>query len=349
MRTLEEIIDLLRGTLYFAVFDSTKLFFHVPIVDNSRQLTAMLMPIGIYLYNILAMGLSNATDRFEACMRNIVDGLQGVINITDDVLVYASDYNVFKSNVISFLDHCVEHDLHLNPDKVQINVDSIPFFGQTLTKKGLMMDENKWKVIQDWPVLTNIKELQSFLGSVNHLSKFIPYLSTHRKPLQDLLKQSSVDAEFLWLDTHTEAFNKLKTVICKDVTLKYFDSSLPIYIECDTSKKGIGMVMLQPDSAIKNTSNSDVPNNICPEFYASKTLTDTESNYSNIECEMLGVVFSKLHFKHFTFGHKVHIITDHRPLITLFRKNLHATSPRLSHMLVQILDYNIEFLSLDQI
>ena len=91
------------------------------------------------------------------------------------------------------------------------------------------------------------------------------------------------------------------------------------------------------------TSNSDVPNNLRPVFYASKTLTDTESNYSNIEREMLGVVFSILHFKHFTFGHKVHIITDHKPLITLFRKNLHTTSPRLSHMLVQILDYNIEF------
>ena len=198
-----------------------------------------------------------------------------------------------------------------------------------------MMDENKWKVIQDWPIPTTIKELQPFLGSVNYLSNFIPYLSTHRKPLQDLLKQSSVDTEFLWLDTHTEAFNMLKTAICKDVTLKYFNSSLPIYIECDASKKGIGVVMLQPDSAIENTLKSDV-------FYASKTLTDTESNYSNIECEMLGVVFSILHFKHFTFGHKVHIITDHKPLSTLFRKNLHATSPRLSHMLVQILDYNID-------
>ena len=58
---------------------------------------------------------------------------------------------------------------------------------------------------------------------------------------------------------------------------------------------------------------------------------------------MLGVVFSILHVKHFTFGRKVHIVTDHKPLITLFRKNLHATSPRLSHMLVQTLNYNIEF------
>ena len=243
----------------------------------------MLTPIGIYLYNVLTMGLWNATDIFETCMRNIVDGLQGVVNIADDILVFASDYDTFKSNVVSFLDCCVEHDLHLNPDKIQINVDSVPLFGQMLTKQGLVMDENKWKVIQDWPVPTSIKELQSFLGSVNYLSKFIPYLSSHRKPLQDLLKQSVVDTEFLWLDNHTEAFNKLKTAVCKDITLKYFDSSLPIYIECDASKEGIGVVMLQPDSAIENTSKSDVPNNLRLVFYASKTLTETKSNYLNIE------------------------------------------------------------------
>ena len=263
--------------------------------------------------------------------------------MTDDVLVFATEYDTFKSNVVSFLDHCVEHDLHLNPDKIHINVDSVPFFGQTLIKQGLIMDENKWRVIQDWPVPTNIKELQSFPGSVIYLSKFIPYLSSHRKLLQDFLKQSTVDTEFLWLGNHTDAFNKLKTAIYKDITLKYLDSSLPIYIECDASKKGISVVMLQLDSSIDNTSKSDVPNNLRLVFYTSKTLTETESNYSNIEREMLGVVFSILHFKHFTFGHKVHVVTDHKPLITLFRKNLHATSPRLSHMLVRILDYNIKF------
>ena len=65
MRTLEEINDLLKGSLYFAVFDSTKSFFLVPIDEASRQLTAMLTPIGIYLYNMLAMELLNATDIFE--------------------------------------------------------------------------------------------------------------------------------------------------------------------------------------------------------------------------------------------------------------------------------------------
>ena len=68
-------------------------------------------------------------------------------------------------------------------------------------------------------------------------------------------------------------------------------------------------------------------------------MTATESNYSNIEYEMLGVVFSMLHFKHFTYGRQIHIITDHKPLITMFAKNLAITSPRLSQMLIKILDY----------
>ena len=271
---------------------------------------------------------------------NIVDGLEGVVNIADVVLVFAMKYDKFKENVINFLDRCVEHNLHLNPEKIRINVDSVPFFGQTLTKDGLQMDvgqtltkdglqmdANKWQVIQNWPQPKNIQELQSFSGSVNYLSKFIPHLSSFRKPLQDLLKSSN---EFVWLKVHDEAFKTLKNAIVKDVMLKCFDSNLPIYIETDASKKGIGVVMLQPDNSV---------NNLRPVFYASKTLTATESNYSNIEREMLGVVFSVLHFKHFTYGRQVHIITDHKPLITLFAKNLATTSPRLSRMLIKILDY----------
>ena len=289
MRTLEEIIDMLKGSMYFAVFDSTKSFFHVPLDHESKQLTAILTPIGIYLYNVLAMGLSNATDIFEKCMQNIVDGLQGVVNIANDVLVFATKYEKFKENVINFLDRCIEHDIHLNPEIIRINVDSVPFSGQTLMKDGLQMDANKWQVIQNWPQPKNVKELQSFLGSVNYLSKFIPYLSSFRKPRQDLLKSSN---EFVWLKVHDEAFKMLKNAIVKDVTLKYFDSNLPIYIETDASKKGIGVVMLQPDNSVENTSHTEVPNNLRPVFYASKTLTATESNYSNIGHEMLGVIFS---------------------------------------------------------
>ena len=82
-----------------------------------------------------------------------------------------------------------------------------------------------------------------------------------------MLKSSN---EFVWLKGHDEAFKTLKNAIVKDVTLKYFDSNLPIYIETDASKKGIGAVMLQPDNSVENTSRTEVPNNLRPVFYAGK-------------------------------------------------------------------------------
>ena len=137
MRTLEEIIDMLKGSIYFTVFNSTKSFFHVLLDHESKQLPVMLTPIGIYLYNVLTMGLSNTTDIFEKCMQNIVDGLAGVVNIANDILVFATKYDKFKENVINFLDRCIEHDLRLNPEWIRINVDAVPFFGQTLMKHAL--------------------------------------------------------------------------------------------------------------------------------------------------------------------------------------------------------------------
>ena len=71
--------------------------------QESKLLTAMLTPFGIYVYNILTMAISNATKLFETCIREILDGLTGVTNIVDDVLVFGRTETEFK-DVISFLD-----------------------------------------------------------------------------------------------------------------------------------------------------------------------------------------------------------------------------------------------------
>ena len=176
---------------------------------------------------------------------------------------------------------------------------------------------------------------------MNYLCKFIPYLSDLGQPLQELLKSSN---EFVWTQVHDTAFSQVKQAICKDITLRFFDSDLPLYIEVDASKKGIGAVMLQPDKNTKNTSSSSIPCNLRPVSYASKTLTSAESNYWNIECELLGVLFSAIHFKHFTYGCKVHVITDHKPLISLFKKSLTPASPRFSRMLLSVLDFQLELM-----
>ena len=147
-QTMNDVIHKLQHAKYFAIFNTSKGFFHVPLDQESKLLTSMLTPFGIYAYNVLAMGLSNATDLFETCICEILQGLNGCINIIDNILVYGTTYDEFESNMISFLDHCVQEDMHLNPDKVKIDCHEVPFFGNILSKDGLSPDTKKVELIQ---------------------------------------------------------------------------------------------------------------------------------------------------------------------------------------------------------
>ena len=221
-QTVDDVVHKLKDAKFFAVFDTSKGFFHVPLDAESKVLTAMLMPFGIYVYNVLAMGLSNATDLFETCMHEILQGLNVCTNIADDVLVFGITYDEFKANVIAFLDCCVQEDMHLNPDKVKIDCLEVPFFGNVLSKDGLSPDTMKVELIQQWPTPTNHKELQSFLGTVNYLSRSLAFLSDLCAPLQSLLKK---DTEFVWTPVHQQSFDQLKLHVSNDVKLQFYDAN----------------------------------------------------------------------------------------------------------------------------
>ena len=178
---------------------------------------------------------------------------------------------------------------------------------------------------------------QSFLGSVNYLSHFIASLSQLHKSLQALNKKNS---EYIWTAVHDKAFQELKDMVSEDCLIQFYNPHKPLFIECDASKQGIGCVMLQPDDNLAANTVDGIPTKLRPVAYASKVLSEAEQNYANIEKELLGVVFSLETFKHFTLGRKTNIITDHKPLTSLFSKCLAKTLPRLARMMLHICDYD---------
>ena len=98
----------------------------------------------------------------------------------------------------------------------------------------------------------------------------------------------------------------------KDCLIQFYDPQKPLYIECDTLKQGIGCVLLQPDDNIPSTLQDGVPTNLRPVAYISKSLSEAEQNYANIEHELLGAVFAIETFKCFTYSRLTNIITDHK-------------------------------------
>ena len=175
--TLDEISFELQNAKHFSVFDATKGFFHLPLNDKSKLRTDMLTLNGVCVSNVLAMGLSSANDLFESALWELLEGLAGVGNIANDILVFVATQEEHVSNVISILERCLEVNLKLSTEKVKLNCNEVPFFRQCVTASGIKPDPAKVDAIQSWPILTNLTELMSFLGSVNYLSRFIPEVS----------------------------------------------------------------------------------------------------------------------------------------------------------------------------
>ena len=146
----------------------------------------------------------------------------------------------------------------------------------------------------------------------------------------------------MWSANLQVCFEQIKDALCKDATLKFYDPSLPTYIETDANQNGIGVILLQPIDSNYTLDEYGIPTSLMPVDFASKTLTSAEHNYANIDRELLGVVFGVEHFKHFTFGNEVHMITDHKHLVSLLKKSLVACSSRLPRLMLKIVDFSLK-------
>ena len=142
----------------------------LPLHKDSQLLTAMLTPEGIYVHNVLAMGLSLASDVFEQIIRDITKDLDGVLNIADDLLVYGSTIEEHDNNLKALLDRCRDVNLTLNPKKLRFKSDNVPFFGNIVTSKGIKPDPKKVEAIKSWPIPTKCQRTTVILRS-NKLPK----------------------------------------------------------------------------------------------------------------------------------------------------------------------------------
>ena len=143
------------------------------------------------------------------------------------------------------------------------------------------------------------------------MAPFVPQLAELTAPLRDLMKQ---DVDFQWNAPHQEAFAKIQDVIYFQTTLVYFDRNKETTIQVDASSRGLGAVLLQDNE---------------PVACASKSLTETECRYANIERELLAVVYGCERFHTYICGSNFVVETDHKPLEMISLKNLTPAPPRL--------------------
>ena len=178
-------------------------------------------------------------------------------------------------------------------------------------------------------------EVRSFLGSVQFYGKFISNMSTIAEPLNRLIRKGQT---WSWEREEEAAFQNLKEALCTDTVLANYDPEIQIGVSCDASQVGIGAVLFH---RYQDKSERPIAN-------VSKTLTSTQRRYSQVQREALAVIFGIKKFHQFLYGRKFILITDHKPLLSLFgsHKGIPAMAAnRLSRwaLILSQYEYSIEY------
>ena len=218
----------------------------------------------------------------------------------------------------------------LSESKSELFKTEIEWIGHKIDQNGIRPIQDKLLAIKNLKKPENKKELKSFLGAIQYLSKYIENLSAQTDVLRQLLKK---DNDWIWTEEHTEAFENLKQKITEIPCLAHYNSNYPNTIFTDASTKGLGATLWQqqPDGKLK------------PIGFASRFFSDTEKKYAINELELLPVVWVLEHFRLYIYGKPIKLLTDHQALEPLIKRNRSnkTYSARLTRWLDRLAHFSI--------
>lgn len=320
--TIEDITTRLTGAKYLSKLDCNNGYWQLRMDKESQLLTTFNSPFGRYCFLRMPFGIKSAQEVFQKRVSQLFENLKGVETDIDDILVWGTTRKEHDDRLRSVLNRCQEVGLTLNAEKCKFRVKEVTYIGHTLSADGVRPDQEKIRAIKEMPAPTDKKGIQRLLGTINYLAKFVPNMSAVTEPIRKLLKE---EHEFIWTHEQQQAFEKLKDIITKNPVLSFYDVSKPVTVSCDASQCGLWAMLIQNNK---------------PVAYASRSLTDAESRYANIERELLGVLFRLERFDDYTYGKHINVESDHKPLEMIVRKSLGCAPPRLQRMLLRLQKYD---------
>ncbi|GJU26729.1 reverse transcriptase domain-containing protein [Tanacetum coccineum] len=305
---MDQMLERLAGNEYYCFLDGFSGYFQILIDPNDQEKTTFTCPYGTFAYRRMPFGLCNAPGTFQRCMMAIFhDMIEKTMEVfMDDFLVFGNSFSTCLTNLEKMLKRCEDTNLALNWEKSHFMVKEGIVLGHKISKKGIEVDKAKIDVISKLPHPTTVKGIQSFLGHAGFYRRFIKDFSKISRPMTHLLEKNT---PFNFSEDCILAFQTLKKKLTEAPILIAPNWDQPFEIMCDASDYAIGAVLGQR-----------IEKHFRPIHYASKTMTEAESNYTTTEKEMLAVVYAFEKFRSYLIMNKSVVYTDHSALKYLFNK-----------------------------
>jgi len=327
----EEISSQLSGYKLFSKIDFKSAFHQLEIDEESRPLTVFHANGRLMRYKRLTMGTSPASGELNKALRPLFDDIDHAYVIQDDLIVAGQadeDHNATLDRVCQRIQ---DSGMTLNPEKCIIRSTTIPWWGMIISKNGVSPDPKKVQAVKSMSPPKSRDEVKSLFCMLQSNKNFIPSLATKTKNMRGLLKS---ETRFKWTNRCQEEFDAIKDEFSNDILLRHFNPRLKTEIQVDAHQSGLSAILVQEDKGSKVIVG-----------VASRATTEVEARYPQIDLESLAVDFGLRRFRFYVAGGpKVMVITDHKPLCSIF-KNLRTGSIRTERIKLrhQDIDYEVKW------
>ncbi|GJX27197.1 putative reverse transcriptase domain-containing protein [Tanacetum coccineum] len=324
MKEIVRRITQLQGACCFSKIDLRSGYHQLRVREEDIPKTAFRTRYGHFEFTVMPFGLTNAPAIFMDLMNRVYKPYldKFVIVFIDDILIYSKSEEEREVHLKTILDLLKKEKLYAKFSKCEFWLQEVQFLGHVVNRDGIHVDPSKVESVKNWMTPESPTEIRSFLGLAGYYRRFIENFSKIAKPLTLLTQKNKA---YVWGDKQDEAFQILKEKLCNAPVLALPDGPDDFVVYCDASKQGFGSVLMQRGKVIA---------------YASRQLKKHEKNYTTHDLELGAVVFALKIWRHYLYGTKSVIYTDHKSLQYIFdQKDLNMRQRRWIELLS---DYECE-------
>nr|GEX50711.1 putative reverse transcriptase domain-containing protein [Tanacetum cinerariifolium] len=204
----------------------------------------------------------------------------------------------------------------------EFQIPRVQFLGHVIDNKGIHVDPAKIESIKDWASPKSPTEIRQFLGLDGYYRRFIEGFS---KIAKSMTKLTQKNVKFEWGEKEEAAFQLIKRKLCSAPILALPKGLENFIVYCDASHKGLGAVLMQNKKVIA---------------YASRQLKIHEKNYTTHDLELGAAVFALKMWRHYLYGTRCTVFTDHKSLQHILDKK--EVNMRQRHWLELLSDYDCD-------
>ncbi|GKA30836.1 putative reverse transcriptase domain-containing protein [Tanacetum coccineum] len=321
---IDDLFDQLQGSSMYSKIDLRSGYHQLRIKEEDIPITAFRTRYGHFEFQVMPFGLTNAPTVFMDLINRVCKPYldKFVIVFIDDILVYSKDEEEHGKHLKIILELLKKERLYAKFSKCDFWLDSVQFLGHVIDRSGVHVDPAKIEAIKSWAAPTTPTEVRQFLGLAGYYRRFIEGFSLISKPLTKLTQKNK---KYEWGEEEEEAFQMLKQKLCSAPILALPEGTEDFMVYCDASLKGYGFVLMKREKVIA---------------YASRQLKVHEENYTTHDLELGVVVFALRLWRHYFYGTKCVVFTNHKSLrYILNQKELNLRQRRWIELLS---DYDCE-------